>query len=256
MKSAANIDICYIISHGFAARMLLQTGLILRLLQEGKQIAIVTPDPEDDNLKPLKEYPGLQIIDPDIQQTIWDDDYGFKRMYYLEDMDRNPIFWEKHRYSILYSKSKHPWKRIRPLYYYVIHRLIQYFPSIRTRFQKTEGKHLVSAKASRWIAELKPELVVSTYPINFLEAKFLYAAQQAGCRTLIHLLSWDNITSKGIFPVIPDYFIGWGQVMYEELKEFTACRMSKSAFVASHISTTTSRSKSNPITSRCFASWD
>ena len=43
-------DICYIISHGFAARMLLQTGLIRRLAREGKQIAIITPDPEDDNL--------------------------------------------------------------------------------------------------------------------------------------------------------------------------------------------------------------
>jgi len=53
-----------------------------------------------------------------------------------------------------------------------------------------------------------------------LEAKFLYAAKKKKATTLIHLLSWDNITSKGIFPVIPDQFILWGKVMYQELKEY------------------------------------
>ena len=61
---------------------------------------------------------------------------------------------------------------------------------------------------------------MSTYPVNFLEAKFLFAAKKKNITTLIHLLSWDNITSKGIFPVIPDEFIVWGKVMYEELKEY------------------------------------
>lgn len=213
-------NICYIISHGFAARMLLQTGLIDQLTKEGKTIAIITPDPNDENLKDLRDNPLVKIYDPQIQQTIWDDDYGFKRMYYLENLKSNPVFWEKHLYSIFYSKSIHPWKRVRPIYYYLIYQLIRFFPSIRSRFQKTEGKHLVSKKASTLIEKIQPELVVSTYPINFLEAKFLYAAKQAGKKTLIHLLSWDNITSKGIFPVIPDHFIVWGKVMYQELKEY------------------------------------
>lgn len=213
-------NICYIISHGFAARMLLQTGLMLQLTQQGKSIAIVTPDPNDENLNALKDNPLVKIYDPEIQQTIWDDDYGFKRMYYLENLKSNPVFWEKHLYSIFYSKSIHPWKRIRPIYYYLIYQLIKFFPGIRSRFKKTEGKHLVSKKASDLLKEIQPELVVSTYPINFLEAKFLYAAKQSGVKTLIHLLSWDNITSKGIFPVIPDHFIAWGKVMFQELKEY------------------------------------
>jgi len=213
-------NICYIISHGFAARMLLQTGLIQQLTEHGKSIAIITPDPDDKNLIELKTNPLVKIYDPEIQQTIWDDDYGFKRMYYLEDLKSNPVFWEKHLYSIFYSKSIHPWKRIRPFYYYLIYQLIKLFPSIRSRFQKTEGKHLISKKASNLIKEIQPELVVSTYPINFLEAKFLYAAKQLEVKTMIHLLSWDNITSKGIFPVIPDYFIVWGKVMFRELKEY------------------------------------
>lgn len=220
MDANTNIDICYVISHGFAARMLLQTGLILRLTKEGKSIAIITPDPDDGNLQELKSNPFVHIFNPNIQQTIWDDDYGVKRMYYLERIKSNPVFFEKHLYSILYTKSKHPWKRIRPFIYYPIHLLIPTFPSIRRRFKEKESKYLVSEKAKQLIQKINPKLVVSTYPINFLEAKFLYAAKEQGIRTLIHLLSWDNITSKGIFPVIPDEFILWGNIMYKELKEY------------------------------------
>ncbi len=219
-NSQEKIDLCYVISHGFAARMLLQTGLILRLAESGKNIAIITPDPEDGNLMTLKSHPRIQIFDPQIKQSIWDDDYGVKRMYYLEDIKSNPVFWEKHLYSILYTDSKHPWKRIRPFIYYPIHRLIPYFPSIRKRFKKRESQYLISEKASQLIRKIRPQIVVSTYPVNFLEAKFLYAAQSEGIETMIHLLSWDNITSKGIFPVIPDHFILWGKVMEAELKEY------------------------------------
>lgn len=219
----ANTDICYVISHGFAARMLLQTGLIHRLTLAGKRIALISPDPEDENLAELRNNPLVQIYDPQIKHSIWDDDYGVKRMYYLEDLRSNPVFWEKHLYSILYTKSKHPWKRIRPFIYYIIHVLIRYFPGIRRRFQQREKQYLYSAKASALLEKIQPRLVVSTYPVNYLEAKFLHAAKTQGRTTLIHLLSWDNITSKGIFPVIPDHFIAWGPVMYEELKAYYNC---------------------------------
>ena len=219
-RNKMETDICYVISHGFAARMLLQTGLIQRLVDSGKRIAIVTPDANDENLRELKNNPMVSVHDPQIKQTIWDDDYGFRRIYYTEDLKSNPVFWEKHLYSILYSKSKHPWKRLGPIYYYLIYQLIKIFPSIRARFKASEGKYLKSKKAYDLVNEINPKLVVSTYPINFLESKFMYAAKQQGRGTLIHLLSWDNITSKGIFPVIPEYFIAWGPVMQQELKDY------------------------------------
>lgn len=219
-KAKKKIDICYVISHGFAARMLLQTGLITQLTQYGKSIAIITPDATDENLMDLQANPLIHIYPAEIEQTIWDDDYGVKRRYYLEDIKSNPVFWEKHLYSILYTKSKHPWKRIRPFIYYPIYELIKYFPSIRTRFKQQESKYLFSKKAKELLEKIQPSVVVSTYPVNYLEAKFLFAAKQQKITTLIHLLSWDNVTSKGIFPVIPDYFIAWGKIMQEELKAY------------------------------------
>jgi len=140
-------DICYVISHGFAARMILQTGLVERLAAAGKSVAIITPDAADDNLVALKKNPLITVYNSDIKLTIWDDDYGVKRRYYLEDI-------------------------------------------------RAEGSYLKDVKATQLLEEINPKLVVSTYPINYLESKFLYAAKEAKIATLIHLLSWDNITSR------------------------------------------------------------
>ena len=215
-----SVDICYVISHGFAARMLFQTGLITKLTEEGLNIAIITPDPGDDNFKEFEQTPSIKIFGSPEKNNLWDDDYNFKRKYYLEEIKKNPALWEKHIYSLFYSTSKHPWKRVRPLYYYLIYQLIKIFPGIRNRFEKRENRYLYSASAEKLIKKINPALVVSTYPVNLLEAKTLFAAKRKNIPTLIHLLSWDNITSKGKFPVTPDHFIAWGTIMYNELKEY------------------------------------
>ncbi len=213
-------DLCYVISFGFAARMLLQTGLIERLTEQGKTVAIITPDPNDPNLRELDSNPRVAVFALREKYKLWDEDYLFKRKYYLEDIKANPALWEKHVHGLWYSRSRHPWRRIRPLYYYLIHRLIPYFPIIRQRFVAQEKSYLASAEAAALLDKIQPALLVSTYPVNFLEAKLLHAAKEKSIPTLLHLLSWDNITSKGKFPVIADYFIVWGAIMYEELQSY------------------------------------
>lgn len=214
------VDICYVISFGFAARMLFQTGLITQLTESGKTVAIITPDPEDENLKEFATNPKVQIYGAKEENNIWTQDYLFKRKYFLEDVKANPALWEKHVYSLWYSGSKHPWRRIRPLYYGAIYQSVKVFPGIRNRFQKNEKKYLQSPETDDLIKRINPKMVVSTYPVNFLEARVLFAAQKARIPTTLHLLSWDNITSKGIFPVIADFYILWGEVMRQELKEY------------------------------------
>lgn len=213
-------DICYIISHGFAARMLFQTGLVTQLTTAGKTIALITEDAKDENLQEFAKNQNIEVYEISDKKNLWSEDYMFKRKYYLEEIRSNTALWEKHIKSVYYNRSKHPWRRIRPFWYYAIHQLIRIFPSLKKRFKKNEKKFLRSTLVSKTIQEIDPGLVISTYPVSFLEAQVLFAAQEQGRATLIHLLSWDNITCKGIFPVTADYYIVWGPIMYEELMTY------------------------------------
>ena len=214
------VDICYVVSHGFALRMLVQTNLIGLLLERGLKVAIVSLNPEDQNFDVFRENPGISLIQWKESTGIWDDNYLFKRAYFLEDIDANTALKEKFYNSLFFSKSKHPWKRIRPLWYYTIYRLIRVFPGIRQRFLNSESKHLESAEADAIISRLNPRLLVSTYPVSIIEAKMLWAAKKHKVRTVLQMLSWDNITTKGRFPVLADHFLAWGPVMQRELMEY------------------------------------
>ena len=214
------VDLCFVISHGFAARMLLQTGLVVQLLEAGKRVAIITTDATDKNFDDFQEHSSVSIIEQPDQKNLWSENYQFKRMYYLEDFRNNTALLEKHKYAIWFNTSKHPWRRVRPFYYYIIYRLIRFLPAIRERFKKREKQYLESPTITKTIERIQPDLVVSTYPVDLLEARFLFAARQKGIKTLIHLLSWDNITCKGIFPAQSDYYITWGEVMSQELEEY------------------------------------
>lgn len=220
IKTDELTDICYVISHGFAARMLFQTGLIEKLAGLGLRIALITPAPEDNNLKDMQRNPNIRIYGVQSKENLWDEDYLFKRKYYLENIRLNPALWEKHVYSLWYSTSKHPWRRIRPMYYYLIYSMVWLFPGLRKRFLKNEHSYLYSKEIKELIEQIQPRTVVSTYPVNLLEARVLYAAAQQGILRIIHLLSWDNITSKGRFPVMADYYLAWGEVMKQELCSF------------------------------------
>ncbi|MFY0591795.1 hypothetical protein [Roseivirga sp.] len=213
-------DICYIVSHGFAARMLLQTNLIGRLTECGLKVSIISHNAKDPNFESFAANPLVSLFEWKSKSSIWDDDYLYKRMYFLEDIKANTALKEKFYNALFYSKSIHPWKRLRPIYYYLIYTLVKRIPSIRKNFLKKEGKYLVSEEAKNLLKIIQPRLLVSTYPVSIMEAKLLYEAKHAGIETVLHLLSWDNITCKGKFPVLPDRFIVWGEIMEEELKSF------------------------------------
>lgn len=213
-------DVCYIVSHGFATRMLLQTNLVGKLTEKGLRVAIVSQNANDENFDVFANNPNVSLVEWQGKNSIWHDDYLYKRMYFLEDLSKNTALREKFYNALFFSKSLHPWKRIRPLYYFLVYLLAKVFPSIRKGFLRREGAHLQSEEAKELLRELQPGLLVSTYPVNIIEAKMLYEAKQQNIKTVLHLLSWDNITCKGKFPVLADDFIVWGDIMKEELQEY------------------------------------
>ncbi len=208
------------ISHGFAARMVFQTGLLAKLTERAQAAAVVVPDKEDENLKSFCAEQGASLYQYKPQVNFFTVDYLFKRKYFLEDIRRNPALWAKHLRAVYGNKSRNPYIRLRPFYYYLVYLLVQRFPALRRRFLRQEDRLLRDEKAEELLKEIDPALVVATYPINLPESVLLRSARRLGTPTVIHLLSWDNISCKGYFPALADYYIAWGAVMKEEFMSY------------------------------------
>lgn len=219
-----NLDICYIVSHGFAARMIMQTGLLARLVESGLRVGLISPDRSDENLVAFCQAHNVTLFEYNLSNKFWSENYWVKRQYMLEDIEANPVLWSKHLKAINFrsNKSKHPWRHIRPRIYYRLYRRAQKNPKYRAVFKAKEAEILDNEKARNFITTVvQPKVLVSTYPANLQEAILLHEANKnPAIKTVMHLLSWDNITSKGHFPALADEYIAWGDIMKAELQEY------------------------------------
>jgi hypothetical protein len=66
----------------------------------------------------------------------------------------------------------------------------------------------------------KPDMVILGHPVDIYEVRVAYEARQRGIPVVGSVLSWDNLTSKGM---IPDWFsdvLVWNETMRDEVLRF------------------------------------
>ncbi len=69
-----------------------------------------------------------------------------------------------------------------------------------------------------WLKENRPDAVVAT-PMNLLscsEVEYVKAAKYLGIPTLVPVFSWDNLTTKGLYHIQPDWLLAWNDTHAKE----------------------------------------
>jgi len=70
------------------------------------------------------------------------------------------------------------------------------------------------------INSFAPHVVVAS-PVNMRfseEVEYIKAAKSLGIPTVVPVLSWDNLTTKGLFHVQPDMMLVWNQAQFREAR--------------------------------------
>lgn len=219
MKDTAK-RIAYIVSHGFAARMILQTDLLGKLTAAGHQLILICPDPSDPVLSEYGRLKNIELVKYKTSKWIWRINYTLYRSYFLEDIKANPALYEKHYYEIHLSKQRFKFLKLIPRFLICFYYFIRVFPILRKLYKKEEAFLLNDRKAKKLLKSLAIDLLISTYPANANEGILLHNARRLNIKTVIHLLSWDNISCKGHFLSLADKYISWGPVMTSEFKQY------------------------------------
>lgn len=203
--------------------MVIQTDLLGRLVKEGYNVCLIAPDAKDENLKTYSTKASVELRSFAPQSSFWTQQYTSLRKYFLEDIDNNVALREKHIRAVRKDGNNTFLSRLRFRLAYMTYRLIRFFPALREWVLQRERRHLTSPIAAALLEELQPRMLVATYPVNFAEGMLLKAANdRPDTQTVIHLLSWDNISCKGHFPQLADQYLAWGEVMREEFEAYYA----------------------------------
>lgn len=81
-----------------------------------------------------------------------------------------------------------------------------------------ESLVLPDARIVAWLRIFQPQVVFAS-PYVFrgdIEVEYTKAAQSLNIPVIASLLSWDNLTSKGTYQVMPDWLFVWNQNLLEE----------------------------------------
>lgn len=211
------VDVLYVISNGFPARTVLHTDLVPELKRLGCSVGILVANGGADSIREPASRLEVEVFEAPAISFASSTREQMMRRYLTENVRKNPALWANH---LIMANNRSPRKRVMAHGYLLLSKLAAAFPPLRRAKEKEMRAQLVSPELEALLKRISPSLVASTYPASPMEAAALLAAKNHGMRTLGQLLSWDNITCKGRFTVVPDSFISWGPIMSEELAEY------------------------------------
>lgn len=91
-------------------------------------------------------------------------------------------------------------------------------PLIRSWFRAIENLTPPAGNVLRSIKHLQPDVVVVT-PANLRyseEIEYVKASKSLGIPCVVPVLSWDNLTTKGLFHVLPNIVLVWNKTHHDE----------------------------------------
>ena len=207
------------ISHGHTARGAIQTNLIERLCKKGHEVHILVKQGADLSFEQIVKDQGAQCHIYATNSSRFQYHLSQVRTYVHQNVKLNPALYEKHLRRVN-SKVTGVSNRLRNYIYSYTGNLVRRFKPFRVPFLALERGAYFSSNAIRLINNLQVDAVISTRPVDPMEVELLFAAQKLGVKRLMYILSWDNITSKGFFPVQADKYLTWGPIMNDELREY------------------------------------
>lgn len=214
-----NYKIVYLISHGHSARGTFQTGLLEKLITKGFEIIIIAREELKDDLEIKAKSIGAELILYSPPTNILTSQLNIFRTYIHQDIKKNPSLWEKYLRKSRDKKASLK-RRLLNRSYFSLGGVIRRNKFLSNKYRSFEKKSIQDRKAFDLLKLIKPDMVISTRPMAQQEYFILAAAEKLNIKKVFYILSWDNITSKGSFPVIADQYLTWGPIMNSELEEY------------------------------------
>jgi hypothetical protein len=202
-----------IVDSGMAIRNILRTD-VYKVLRSCQNLRIVIFSPlTDDDFK--KEVGGENVFVEPLQK--WRASPLVKALRSF----RKDVWSEKHDVARFREKRASRKSRFgRAVVYHLLlrDRSPQRIDRALEKIQQWEEK-LTPRLAEGFFKKYKPDLVLYS-TIYSKDLCVELAARQQGVKACAYILSWDNPTTKGPFPVRPDRTVVWNDIMRDELISF------------------------------------
>jgi CDP-glycerol glycerophosphotransferase (TagB/SpsB family) len=203
--------IAFLFTHGFAARMILRSGIARRLIAHGVRVSVISPNADEVYFQRECQHERVVLHQEPQSTARMADWFRTYRSYLLDDVMENPALRIKH-----IERFEHRSSAIR-VAMEITNRTLAKRPWFRTWARYIECRLNRSQPIKALLQKLRPDFLVFPNPFGSQETVYLIHARELGIPVICQMLSWDHVTSKGTPLLMPDYFISWGPMMTKEL---------------------------------------
>ena len=203
--------IAFLFTHGFAARMILRSGIARRLVTHGFRVTVISPNADEAYFQRECQHEQVDLYQEPLSTGRIADWFRTYRSYFLDDVMENPALRNTH---IERFERKSSALRIAME---IANRTLAKRPWFRTWARQIECQLNRSQPVKALLQKLRPDFLVFPNPFATQETVYLIHARELGIPVICQMLSWDHVTAKGTPLLMPDYFISWGPMMTKEL---------------------------------------
>lgn len=197
--------IIFIISEGIVCRNFLQTNFLNKIDKDNFEIVILS---NEILINKFKEYDSYKVQYPNfILKIIYK--VLRQRFYSINQNKSYKIFRKDPLYKSFKSRAR--WILSFPLSknIFIYNSLLSIFNYFLNKFNK---------KNSSFLSKIfdNGSLLISTNPVGILESSYIFYAKKNEIPSIGYIRSFDNITTKGFIPNIPDKICVWNYQMFFE----------------------------------------
>lgn len=200
------------LTSGFTARNVLQTDIFKTLKDsEARLVFVVSPGTKNDFSE--IEVPDKIIFEEYERPPVLQRKFG--HFCYLNSFNQ-PTTWKLNTETIKLRRKQ--LRREKPFRYYFF-RLASWivsFDRLRNLLRKIDWAIFPKHSVINLFKKYRPDLLFSTDPLFFDEVYYLEYAKKSGIKSISLIMSWDNLTARGVLPVLSDYLIVWNEIIKQE----------------------------------------
>jgi hypothetical protein len=212
IRQERSMHIAFLLTHGFAARTVIRSGLARWLVTQRVRVTVISPNANETYFQEECQRESITLEQEPKSGGRIAQLFRTYRPYFLDNVLNNPAL-KSHHLRRCENRPLIGWTME------IINRTVARSPLFRKLSRTLECWINRSRKAQQLLNELKPNLLVLPNPFGIEETIYLLHARELGIPVVCQMLSWDNITSKGTPLLMPDYFISWGPIMTQEIIE-------------------------------------
>lgn len=217
MLSASRRNILISISHGFHIRNFLETKFMLSL-SAAYDVVIVVDMLDVSALDHFLKKHNYNVI---VEGVVIKEHFLEKYFIFF----RKNIFVSPKRANtknLLNELSSNKLRHFRVILSALNH-VFGKFEFSRSLWRGIEGWFVKGTEFNSLMERYKPaKIVTANYGTEPFEIRLLRCTKRCGIKSISIVPSWDNLTSKGVMGIKPDYLAVWNDIMLQEAVELHA----------------------------------